>query len=110
MMTATQEPIPTAATTSPVTRRAMLGLGLGNTLEWYDWQIFGLLAAFIGPAFFATTDPVSATLSALAVFAVGFFFRPLGGILFGNVADRIGRRKVMIWSVGAVAVTTLIIG
>jgi MFS family permease len=88
----------------------MLGLGLGNTLEWYDWQTFGLLAAFIGPAFFTTEDPVSATLSALAVFAVGFFFRPLGGLLFGNVADRIGRRAVMIWSVGAVAVTTLIIG
>ncbi|MGH3358198.1 MAG: MFS transporter [Nocardioidaceae bacterium] len=87
----------------------MLGLGLGNTLEWYDWMIFGLLAAYIGPEFFAPQDPVSSTLDALAIFAVGFFVRPLGGVLLGNVADRIGRRKVMLWSVGIMAVTTLIL-
>ena len=46
-------------TTPTATRRAMLGLGLGNTLEWYDWMIFGLLAALIGPQFFAARDPVS---------------------------------------------------
>jgi MFS family permease len=88
----------------------MLGLGLGNTLEWYDWQIFGLLAAYIGPAFFAGKDPVSSTLDALGVFAVGFFFRPLGGVLFGNLADRIGRRRVMLWSVATASVTMLIYG
>jgi len=87
----------------------MFGLGLGNTLEWYDWMIFGLLAAFIGPQFFAAKDPVSSTLDALAVFAVGFFVRPLGGVLLGNVADRIGRRRVMLLSVGIMAVTTLTI-
>ncbi len=91
------------------TRRALLGLGLGNTLEWYDWMIFGLLAALIGPQFFPSDDPVAATLSALAVFAVGFAIRPLGGVLLGTVADRIGRRRVMLWSVGAMAVTTLVI-
>lgn len=91
------------------TRRALLGLGLGNTLEWYDWMIFGLLAALIGPQFFPSTDPVAATLSALAVFAVGFAVRPLGGVLLGTVADRIGRRKVMLWSIGAMAATTLVI-
>jgi MFS family permease len=97
-------------TTNRATKRAMLGLGLGNTLEWYDWMIFGLLAAFIGPHFFASSDPVTATLDALAVFAVGFFVRPLGGVLLGNVADRIGRRAVMLWSVGIMAVTTLVLG
>jgi MFS transporter, MHS family, alpha-ketoglutarate permease len=91
------------------TRRALLGLGLGNTLEWYDWMIFGLLAALIGPQFFPADDPVGATLSALAVFAVGFAIRPLGGVLLGTVADRIGRRRVMLWSVGAMAATTLVI-
>lgn len=91
------------------TRRALLGLGLGNTLEWYDWMIFGLLAALIGPQFFPSTDPVAATLSALAVFAVGFAVRPLGGVLLGTVADRIGRRRVMLWSIGAMAATTLVI-
>lgn len=113
-MTATQDPPmqqPPTTTEAPraATRRAMLGLGLGNTLEWYDWMIFGLLAAYIGPQFFAAQDPVSATLDALAVFAVGFFVRPLGGVLLGNVADRLGRRRVMLWSVSLMAVTTLTI-
>ncbi|MGY1703622.1 MFS transporter [Geodermatophilus sp. SYSU D00697] len=94
---------------SPATRRALLGLGLGNTLEWYDWMIFGLLSALIGPQFFPSDDPVAATLSALAVFAVGFAIRPLGGVLLGTVADRLGRRRVMLWSVTAMAATTLVI-
>ncbi|MFE5704190.1 MFS transporter [Rhodococcus koreensis] len=113
-MTGTQDPTATAESATqrgnaspPSTRRAMLGLGLGNTLEWYDWMIFGLLAAFIGPQFFPSQDPVSSTLDALAVFAVGFCVRPLGGVLLGNVADRIGRRRVMLWSVGIMAATTL---
>jgi MFS family permease len=115
MTTIQDPPAPNApaTTTAPRdagTRRAMLGLGLGNTLEWYDWMIFGLLAAYIGPQFFPAADPVSSTLSALAVFAVGFFVRPLGGVLLGNVADRIGRRKVMLLSVSLMAVTTLVIG
>jgi len=94
---------------SPEVRRGLLGLGLGNTLEWYDWMIFGLLSAFIGPKFFPTVDPLAATLSALAVFAVGFAFRPLGGILLGTLADRIGRRRVMLMSIMMMAVTTLVI-
>ena len=66
---------------TPEVRKGLLGLGLGNALEWYDWMVFGLLSAFIGPNFFPGTEPLSATLNALAVFAVGFAFRPLGGIL-----------------------------
>ncbi len=96
-------------TPSAVSRKAMYGLGLGNTLEWYDWQIFGLLAAFIGPQFFAPGDPVSATLSALAVFAVGFAVRPLGGVVLGVVADRVGRRTVMLLSISMMAISTLVI-
>jgi MFS transporter, MHS family, alpha-ketoglutarate permease len=98
-----------APPTPPATRKAMLGLGLGNTLEWYDWMIFGLLSSVIGPHFFPSADPVASTLSALAVFAVGFAVRPLGGVILGTVADRIGRRKVMLLSVGLMAGTTLII-
>ena len=112
-MTATPNPVSaTLIPTSPperASRKAMLGLGLGNTLEWYDWMIFGLLATYIGPKFFVDRDPVSATLDALAVFAVGFVARPLGGVLLGNVADRIGRRRVMLWSVAVMALTTLVL-
>lgn len=107
----------TTTATSPIegddrtatTRKGMLGLGLGNTLEWYDWMVFGLLSAYLGPHFFPSTDPVSATLNALAVFAVGFAFRPLGGVLLGTVADLIGRRRVMLFSVALMAFTTLVI-
>ncbi|WP_120337371.1 MFS transporter [Cryobacterium soli] len=94
---------------TPDVRRGLLGLGLGNTLEWYDWMIFGLLSAFIGPKFFPSEDPLTATLNALAVFAVGFAFRPLGGILLGTLADRIGRRRVMLMSITMMATTTAII-
>jgi len=99
-----------AAAAPHSTRRSMLGLGLGNTLEWYDWQIFGLLAATIGPHFFRGQSSVDATLSTLAVFAVGFVARPIGGVLLGGLADRAGRKNVMILSVSLMAVTTLIIG
>src|SRR5262249_8016165 len=87
----------------------MLGLGLGNTLEWYDWMIFGLLASSLGPHFFPAGDPVSPTLNTLAVFAVGFAARPLGGVLLGTVADVIGRPKIMLLAVGLMATTPLII-
>jgi MHS family alpha-ketoglutarate permease-like MFS transporter len=94
---------------TPQVRKGLLGLGLGNALEWYDWMVFGLLSAFIGPNFFPSADPLSATLNTLAVFAVGFAFRPLGGILFGTLADRIGRRRVMLISISMMAATTLVI-
>lgn len=94
---------------APAVRRGLLGLGLGNTLEWYDWMVFGSLSAFLGPKFFPKSDTHADTLSALAVFAVGFAFRPLGGILLGTLADRIGRKRVMLLSILLMAVTTLII-
>ncbi len=94
----------------PTTRRAMLGLGLGNTLEWYDWQVFGLLAVTIGPHFFRNESHIDATLNTLSIFAVGFAARPVGGIVLGGLADRIGRRNVMLASVAMMALTTLVIG
>src|SRR5690606_21040065 len=83
--------------------------GLGNALEWYDWMLFGLVSAYIGPHFFPSHDHIASTLSALAVFAVGFAVRPLGGVLLGAVADRIGRRRIMLLSVTLMAITTLVI-
>ena len=110
MTTTTSPPVPGHdEDQKTITRRGMLGLGLGNTLEWYDWMVFGLLSAFLGPHFFPSTDPVSATLNALAVFAVGFAFRPLGGVLLGTFADLVGRRRVMLLSVALMATTTLVI-
>ena len=84
----------TITTSAPLKlrRRAMLGLGLGNTLEWYDWQVFGLLAATLGPHFFRGDSDVDATLNTLSIFAVGFLARPLGGVLFGGWPTRSAAR------------------
>ena len=88
----------------------MIGLGGGMTVEWYDFAIYGLMAAFIGPQFFPSTDPVASTLSALVVFAIGFGARPLSALIFSPFADTIGHKKVLLLSIGAMSIATLIIG
>lgn len=90
--------------------RNLRALSWGHALEWYDWAIFGLLSVYLGAAFFPADNPLASTLNALAVFAVGFVARPLGGVLFGFVADRFGRRKIMIAAIGAVALGSFVIG
>ncbi|MFJ8948920.1 MULTISPECIES: MFS transporter [unclassified Streptomyces] len=91
------------------TRRALLALGGGNAVEWYDWMVYGLLASSIGPQFFPSSNPLSSTMSALAVFAVGFAARPLGAVVFGRIADRAGRKGVMLFSIGSMVATSLVI-
>ncbi|MFK0003029.1 MFS transporter [Paenarthrobacter sp. NPDC090520] len=91
-------------------KRVTAGLGGGVALEWYDWNIYGLMAAFLGPHFFPSDNPVTSTLSALAVFGVGFIARPLGAVLLGPLADRFSHRKVMILSVTTMCVTSFLMG
>jgi len=68
-------------TTAPNSRQRTIAAGvIGNMLEWYDFSIYGLFAAHIGKTFFHSAAPISQTLSAFGVFAVGFLVRPLGGI------------------------------
>ncbi|MFF2270926.1 MFS transporter [Agromyces sp. NPDC058136] len=93
-----------------IERRNLFALSAGHALEWFDWAMFGLLSVYIGNAFFPGEDPVASTLNSLAVFAVGFIARPIGGVVFGLVADRIGRKSVMIGSVGVTAGASLVIG
>ncbi len=102
------------ATTTPddqaTTRKSFAGTGIGNALEWYDWGIYSTLTAFIASHMFSKADPTSALLSTLAVFAVGFLARPIGGLLFGRVADRRGRKLSLMLSVGLASVGSLLIG
>ncbi|TAN11768.1 MAG: MFS transporter [Burkholderiaceae bacterium] len=106
----------TALTDIPVTTprqspmKTIVGTGIGNTLEWYDWNVYATFAAFFSVQLFDKTDPRSAFLATMAVFAVGFVARPLGGALFGWIGDRIGRRMSLALSVGTAAVGSLIIG
>jgi MFS transporter, MHS family, proline/betaine transporter len=83
---------------------------IGNVMEWYDFGIYGYFAVTIGANFFPATDPISSTLAAFAVFAVGFLARPLGGVLFGHVGDGIGRKRALTASVALMAVPTVLIG
>lgn len=107
-----QEAVDTGATAAQKKSHAkmLFALSAGHALEWYDWAMFGLLSVYIGQAFFPGGSPVAATLNALAVFAVGFVVRPIGGVVFGLVADRIGRKPVMIGAVGITAFASMVIG
>ncbi len=87
-----------------------LAVGIGNFMEWYDFAVYGFFAVVIGQLFFVGDDPVVALLASLGVFAVGFFFRPLGGLILGPIGDRYGRRVALAISVLAMGAATLVIG
>lgn len=95
--------------TSALRRRSLVASSVGNLLEWFDWTICAVFSPFIAKALFDPSDPTSALLNTLAVFAVGFAFRPLGGILFGTLADRVGRRTTMITTMLLMAAGSLLI-
>jgi len=83
---------------------------IGNVLEWYDFAIFGYFAPIIGSQFFPETDRTASLLGAFAVFAVGYFMRPLGGVVFGHIGDRLGRKPALQYSVALMAVPTFLLG
>ncbi len=90
--------------------RSMIATGVGNTLEWFDWTIYAVFAPYIAKALFNPADAASALLSTLAIFAVGFVFRPLGGLVFGSLADRIGRKGVLLSTMLLMSAASLLIG
>lgn len=83
---------------------------MGNTLEWFDWTIYAVFSPYIAKALFNPQDPVSAMLGTLAIFAVGFVSRPAGGIVFGALADRIGRKGVLLGTMILMGTGSLLIG
>ncbi len=87
----------------------MAGL-IGNVLEWFDFAVFGYLTHSIGKNFFPATDPTAQLLTTYAVFAIGFFFRPIGSVVLGPVGDRIGRRALLTLSIALMGGSTLVIG
>lgn len=99
-----------AGGSTQASRRATIAASIGNVLEWYDFGIYGFFAATIGAKFFAAGDAVSGLLSAFAVFGIGFFARPLGGIVIGFVADKYGRRPALMITIMLMALGTLMIG
>jgi len=94
----------------PRTVRTIAAGMIGNTLEWYDFSIYGFFAVQIGAAFFPKADPVAQVLAAFGVFAVGYVMRPLGGAIMGHIGDRFGRKTALTLSIGAMVVPTFLVG
>jgi MFS transporter, MHS family, proline/betaine transporter len=91
-------------------REAVIAGVIGNTLEWYDFAVYGYFVATISKQFFPSSDLLASTLATYAVFGVGFVMRPVGSILFGIYGDRHGRRKALSAVIFLMAISTLAIG
>ena len=92
-------------------RKATLASAFGTTIEFYDYFIYGLIAGLVfNQVFFPEVSPTAGTLAAFATFAVGFLARPLGGILFGHIGDRLGRKPALIATLLVMGVPTTLIG
>ncbi|QIK71846.1 MHS family MFS transporter [Propioniciclava coleopterorum] len=104
----------TAPARVPLTRtqkRTIAGGSIGTLMEYFDYYLYGLAAATVFPkVFFSADDPFIAQLSSFATFAVGFFLRPVGGIVFGHMGDRMGRKVTLLVTVIGMGLTTAAIG
>ena len=79
------------------TRRVAAAALVGSALEWYDFYLYGTAAALVfNKIIFTSVDPTVATLAAFATLAVGYFIRPLGGLIFGRLGDIVGRKNVLV--------------
>ncbi len=85
-------------------RKVVISGMIGNALEWYDYALYAQFAYIIGQHFFP--DPEMQETLTFAVFAAGFVVRPLGGIIFGNIGDRFGRRTALVMGIIAMAIPT----
>lgn len=92
-------------------RRVAFASFIGTLLEWYDFYIYSIAAALvIGRLYFPSHDPVVSTMASFGALASGFFARPLGGLLFGHIGDRIGRKTSLIWTLSVIGIGTFGIG
>ena len=87
-------------------RRVIVAAAVGNVIEWYDFYIFGSLAALLSVKFFEQSHPVAALLSTIALFTAGFLIRPLGAFLFGWLGDRVGRKYTFLVTLTGMGIGT----
>jgi MFS transporter, MHS family, proline/betaine transporter len=99
------------STVDPKTlRRAIGASAIGNMTEWFDYGVYAYTATYIGAAFFPSENPTASTLGSLLVFAVSFLIRPVGGIVWGPLGDRIGRQRVLATTILLMAGATFCVG
>lgn len=96
--------------TAAGSRRALVGGALGNALEWYEFAIYAYMAPIIGPLFFASASPGVSVLAAFSVYALAFFVRPVGAIVFGRLTDRAGRQSALVVIIALMTLSTTLIG
>ena len=91
-------------------RKVIFASSLGTVFEWYDFYLYGSLAAIIAKQFFAGTDPTTAFIFALLAFAAGFIVRPFGALVFGRLGDMIGRKYTFLMTILIMGISTFLVG
>ena len=91
-------------------RLVIVASSLGTVFEWYDFFLYGILASLLGKLFFATGNPTTELLFSLFAFAIGFFFRPLGALVFGWFGDKVGRKYTFLITIAMMGGATACIG
>ncbi|RDD84172.1 glycine betaine/L-proline transporter ProP [Streptomyces parvulus] len=118
--TVTSSPSPSASpspgaaeptvTDPALVRRAVKAAALGNAMEWFDFGVYSYIAVTLGKVFFPSGNPTAQLLSTFGAFAAAFLVRPLGGLVFGPLGDRVGRQKVLALTMIMMAAGTFAIG
>jgi len=92
-------------------RKIVLASAMGTLIEWYDFYLYGTAAALVfNKLFFPEFDPLSGTIAAFVTYAIGFFVRPLGGIIFGQLGDKVGRKSMLILTLMLMGICTFLMG
>jgi MFS family permease len=95
---------------TPAERKVIFASSLGTVFEWYDFYLYGTLAAFIGAQFFSPLSVTGKTLAALLAFAAGFLVRPLGALVFGPLGDLVGRKYTFLITIVIMGLSTFLVG
>ena len=91
--------------------RALFSSAIGSAVEWYDYFLYGTMAGIIfGPLFFPSSDPAVSLALSFASFALAFLVRPIGGIIFSHIGDRIGRKKTLVITLSLMGASTAAMG
>jgi len=104
------KPIATSGGMTAEEKKVIFASSLGTVFEWYDFYLYGTLAALIGKQFFSNLDPSSQVIFSLLAFAAGFIVRPFGALVFGRLGDMIGRKYTFLVTILIMGLSTFIVG